>query len=72
MNKKVNGVSLTFTADTGASSTIISRANYNEIPLEARPELAEATCMVGAEGTHVDPYKGQRRLVLLSSWVHWK
>lgn len=39
----VNGVSLTFITDSEASRTIIPRAKYNEIPIEARQELAEAT-----------------------------
>lgn len=50
----VNGVSLTFTADTGASNTIISRQIYESIPLAARPKLVEATCLVGAGGTLIE------------------
>ena len=46
----VNSVKVIFTADTGASCTIISDRVYNRIPENERPKLTKCTSIVGASG----------------------
>lgn len=49
----VNGVPVTFTADTGASRTILSTRAYEAIPKDKRPPLERAYCLVGAGGNPI-------------------
>ena len=44
---------MTFTADTGATKTIISDRVYNKIDPINRPELAKTSCLTGAGGTPI-------------------
>ena len=46
-------MNLTFTADTGATRTIISDRVYNRIQPEKRPQLRKTACLSGACGTRL-------------------
>ena len=54
----VNGEPVTFTADTGASKTIISTKVYEKIPVARRPVLDQSLRLIGAGGA---PIKGAGR-----------
>ncbi len=47
---RVSGVEVTFTADTGATRTVISDSVYHQIPSEQRPKLKKSSCLAGANG----------------------
>ena len=49
-------MNLTFTADTGATRTIISDRIYNKIDPKKRPELRKTACLTGAGGTRLKEY----------------
>ena len=49
----VNGVPVTFTADTGASRTIISKRLYESLPMEKRPSLNNSSRLIGAGGAPI-------------------
>ena len=49
----VNGVPVTFTADTGASRTVVSNRVFDKIKLEEQPQLRHSACLVGAGGTPI-------------------
>ena len=46
----VEDVPIIFTADTGASRTVISTKVYNKIAVEKQPKLESSSCLVGAGG----------------------
>jgi transposase InsO family protein len=46
----IQGVDLTFTADTGATRTIISERIFFKIPEECRPKLEKSASLSGASG----------------------
>ena len=50
MRGTANGEPVVYTADTGASRTIISTRVYNKISEASRPELDHSACIVGAGG----------------------
>ena len=50
MEGKVQGVKVTFTADTGAARTVVSKHVYLRIPDEMKPILRESSSLVGADG----------------------
>ena len=61
----VFGVPVTFTADTGASKTIISSGLYQKISAEERPPLSKSTMLRGAGGSPIREWgKGVFRLTL--------
>lgn len=47
---KIQGVPVIFTADTGASRTIISTRIFNQICKHSCPELRRSSCLKGASG----------------------
>lgn len=49
----VNGMPLLFTADTGATRTIISLRAYNRLDPEQQPVLRGCSCLKGASGTPI-------------------
>lgn len=51
INIKIQGVKMLFTADTGATKTVISDRVYKKIPEELRPKLKPTTKLTGACGT---------------------
>ena len=51
---KVQGYPLLFTADTGASRTIISRRFYEEVAQEDKPILSKTSKLVGASGVTIN------------------
>ena len=53
---KVNGVDVHFTADTGATSTIISHKIYEKLSEENRPKLSGNYQLRGAGGTRIRVY----------------
>ena len=60
---KVNSIPVTFTADTGASRTIISTRVFERIEAEQRPELERSSWLVGAGGTPIKEW-GKTELTL--------
>jgi len=46
----VNGVPVRFTADTGASQTVVSNQVFEAIPVDRRPKLENVPPLVGAGG----------------------
>lgn len=42
-----------FTADTGASRTVISQRLFNKIPADQRPYLKPSSCLIGAGGAPI-------------------
>ena len=50
----VNGMPVTFTADTGASRTIISNRVYESLPVEKRPSLNHSSRLIGAGGAPIN------------------
>ena len=51
---KVQGYPLLFTADTGASRTIISRRFYEEMAQKDKPILSKTSKLVGASGMTIN------------------
>ncbi|KAK3597647.1 hypothetical protein CHS0354_040016 [Potamilus streckersoni] len=51
MMGSIEGVKLMFTADTGATKTIIAVRVYNQIPEEKHPPLKKSVTLAGAGGT---------------------
>lgn len=49
----VNGMELIFTADTGASRTVISSKAFDKLPSTMQPKLVRSACLVGAGGVPV-------------------
>ena len=47
---KIQGIDVTFIADTGATQTIVSRRIYEKIPAECRPQLKKTSSLTGAGG----------------------
>ena len=60
---KVNGLPVTFTADTGATRTIVSKRVFEQLSPSDRPVLDRSTCLVGAGGAPIKD-AGQARLEL--------
>lgn len=54
----VNGVAVLFTADTGASRTVISTRVFEKLQGEVRPMLRQSSCLKGASG---DPIRERGR-----------
>ena len=50
MEGKVQGVKVTFTVDTGAARTVVSKHVYLRIPDEMKPILRESSSLVGVDG----------------------
>ena len=50
---KVEGVDMIFTADTGASRTVVSSRVYDKIEKANRPILKRSTCLIGANGSPI-------------------
>ncbi|CAC5404999.1 unnamed protein product [Mytilus coruscus] len=46
----IEGVDVTFTADTGACKTVLSEKIFNKIPLLQRPKLRKTSPLTGASG----------------------
>lgn len=59
----VESVPVFFTADTGASRTIISTRVFNKIRESARPELTKSVCLKGAGGVPIKE-RGKASFVL--------
>ena len=53
VNGMVEDIPVVFTADTGASVTIISTKVYNQIREDVRPRLSKACCLKGAGGSPI-------------------
>lgn len=47
---------LLFTADTGASKTLLSKRIYDKIPWKQRPSLSKSVHLVGASGKPLKEY----------------
>ncbi|MCG8045846.1 MAG: RNase H-like domain-containing protein [Candidatus Thiodiazotropha endolucinida] len=52
----VENVKLLFTADTGASKTLLSKRVYDKIPERLRPSLSKSVSLVGASGRPLKEY----------------
>ena len=50
---EVEGMKTVFTADTGASKTVISMRVYDQIPQADRPQLRPSTCLKGPGGAPI-------------------
>jgi hypothetical protein len=53
---KINGTDVHFTADTGASTSILSYKLYKEIPEDNKPMLAGTSALKGAGGSLIPVY----------------
>ncbi len=47
----IEGIPILFTADTGASRTVISERVYDRMEEGQRPSLRKTSCLVGAGGS---------------------
>lgn len=62
---KVQGTSLTFTADTGATRTILSTKAFKKIPASKRPKLQNSCSLASADGKPLHEIgKGQFKIDL--------
>ena len=52
----VENIRLLFTADTGASQTLMSKRLYDKIPPLQRPSLSKSVRLVGASGKPLKEY----------------
>ncbi len=50
---QIEGIPILFTADTGASRTVISERVYNRMIDGKRPALSKTSCLVGADGAPI-------------------
>ena len=46
----IQGMKMTFTADTGAARTVVSAKNFHKIPLSKRPTLQKSNILASANG----------------------
>ena len=61
----INGERVTFTMDTGASHTIISKRVFNRIPDDLRPKLVKTSSLIGAGGAPINELgKAEFELIL--------
>ncbi|MEW8546855.1 MAG: aspartyl protease family protein, partial [Candidatus Thiodiazotropha sp.] len=52
----IEGFKMTFTADTGATRSIISRRVFDKISLENRPQLRKSVGLLSVSGTPLKEY----------------